>query len=178
MAPRGYQVRKAEERDREAVIGIFNHYVTTSFAAYPENPVPPGFFSVMREGAHAFDIIEREGDVVGFGLLKPFLPFTTFARTATVTTFISPPYRHQGYGTVLLEVMTREAIKRGIVMLLASISSKNTESLTFHKKHGFFECGRMYEIGSKFNELFDVVWMQKDLAPSEAAGNRETVPLT
>jgi phosphinothricin acetyltransferase len=62
-------------------------------------------------------------------------------------------------------------------MLLANISSKNMESLTFHKKHGFFECGRMYEVGEKFNELFDVIWMQKDLAPSPSVLRPETVPL-
>lgn len=170
-------IRPVADTDRDAVIGIFNHYITTSFAAYPDKPVPPGFLSVLREGAYAFDVIEVEGEIVGFGILKPFLPFSTFARTATVTTFIDPAHRHQGYGTMLIETMIQAAKKRGIVMLLANISSKNTESMVFHKKYDFFECGRMYEVGMKFNELFDIVWMQKDLAPRQPELKEETVPL-
>lgn len=163
--------------DRDAVIDIFNHYITTSFAAYPDKPVPLSFFSTLCEGAHAFLIMENDGEVLGFGMLKSFIPFATFARTATVTTFVAPSHRHQGYGTVMIEAMIREAKGKGIVMLLANISSKNTESLAFHKKHGFFECGRMYEVGVKFNELFDIVWMQKDLEPRQASRQGETFSL-
>jgi len=169
--------RPVADPDRDAVIGIFNHYITTSFAAYPDKPVPPAFFTALKEGAYAFDVIEADGEIVGFGMLKQFLPFGTFLRTATVTTFIGPSHRHQGYGTMLMEAMIKEAKKRGIIMLLANISSKNTESLVFHKKYGFFECGRMYEVGMKFSELFDVVWMQKDLAPRQAVLKEETIPL-
>ena len=171
-------IRPVADPDGDAVIGIFNHYITTSFAAYPDKPVPPVFMSVLRDGAHAFNVIERDGEIVGFGILRPFLPFTTFARSATVTTFIDPAHRHQGYGTMLMDTMVKEAKKKGIVMLLANISSKNTESLIFHKKAGFFECGRMYEVGFKFNEFFDVIWMQKVLAPGPVTWKEETVSLT
>ena len=170
-------IRPVADGDRDAVIGIFNHYITTSFAAYPDKPVPPAFFTTLKEGAYTFGVIESEGEIVGFGILRPFLPFATFAQTATVTTFIDPAHRHQGYGTKIMEALIQVAITKGIVMLLANISSKNSESLIFHKKSGFFECGRMYEVGFKFNELFDVVWMQKDLAPGVASWKGATIPL-
>ncbi len=161
-------IRPVTDADRDAVIGIFNHYVTTSFAAYPDKPVPPAFFATLRENAHAFGVIESEGEIIGFGILRPFLPFATFARSATVSMFIGPAHRHRGSGTMLMEAMIDAAKKRGIVMLLANISSNNTESLLFHEKQGFFECGRMYHVGIKFNEFFDIVWMQKDLASGPA----------
>ena len=158
-----YTLREVQEQDREPVMEIFNHYVTTGFAAYPDHPLPLGFFDVLREGAHAFPVIDRDGDIVGIGLVKPFLPFFTFSHSATVSTFIAPAYRHMGYGTVLLDAMTHAAKKKGITVLLANISSRNPESLAFHKKHGFTECGRLHNVGIKFNERFDVVWMEKDL---------------
>ncbi|WAC04885.1 MAG: GNAT family N-acetyltransferase [Methanoregula sp.] len=165
----GTSIRPVTQADRDAAIGIFNHYVTTGFAAYPDRPVSPGFFDVLREGAYSFLVIERDGEIIGIGLVKPFLPFFTFSRTATVSTFIAPAYRHMGYGTILLAAMTRAARKKGIVMLLANISSRNPESLAFHKKHGFTECGRLHNVGIKFNERFDVVWMEKDLERAPAA---------
>ena len=159
----GCIVRAAEDCDREPVMDIFNHYVTTGFAAYPDKPLPTGFFDVMRNDAHAFYVAEKDGDVVGFSLMKPFLPFSTFGSTATVSVFIDPSHRHLGYGSVLLDAMAREAGVKGIAVLLASISSRNPASLAFHEKHGFVEAGRLHNTGFKFNERFDVVWMEKDL---------------
>jgi L-amino acid N-acyltransferase YncA len=47
-----YSLREVQEQDREPVMEIFNHYVTTGFAAYPDRPMPLGFFDVLRDGAH------------------------------------------------------------------------------------------------------------------------------
>jgi hypothetical protein len=44
----GCTIRTAGDRDRKPVIAIFNHYVTTGFAAYPDMPVPFGFFDLLR----------------------------------------------------------------------------------------------------------------------------------
>jgi len=170
------EIRPATDADSEAVIEIFNHYATTGFAAFPDKPVAASFIRVIGEGAHSFYVLSVNGEIPGFAILRPLLPFRTFARTATVTTFIAPAHRHQGYGTLLLEAMTREAKKRGIAILLASVSSRNNESIGFHKKHGFIECGRMYGVGEKFNELFDLIWLQKDLAPRRATLKPATVP--
>ena len=85
-----YILREVQEQDGEPVMEIFNHYVTTGFAAYPDHPMPPGFFDVLSDGAHAFPVIERDGDIVGIGIVKPFLPFFTFSHTTTVSTFIAP----------------------------------------------------------------------------------------
>lgn len=167
-------MRTAEERDREPVIRIFNHYVTSGFAAYPDKPVPAAFFDLLRDGAHHFNVAERDGRVVGFSLLKPFLPFSTFSHTATVSTFIAPASRHSGCGTVLLEAITRQAQRKGITVLLASISSRNPESLAFHGHHGFTECGRLHNAGFKFGQPFDVVWMEKDLGRIPLPADTET----
>jgi L-amino acid N-acyltransferase YncA len=40
----GCTIRAVEDRDRRPVIAIFNHYVSTGFAAYPDTPVPFWFF--------------------------------------------------------------------------------------------------------------------------------------
>jgi hypothetical protein len=45
----GFVVWAAEGLDRKPVIAIFNHYVTTGFAAYPDTPVPFGFFDLLRD---------------------------------------------------------------------------------------------------------------------------------
>lgn len=153
-----------------AIIDIFNHYVTQSFAAYPDQPVPCDFFGrfqQMTQGYPAFVAVVEPGQVVGFGFLRPFHPASTLQRTAEVTYFISPDFTKQGLGTALLNRLIEEAMPRGIDSLVASISSKNEESIAFHRKNGFRECGRFDRAGRKNGQDFDIVWMHRQIGPAK-----------
>jgi len=155
----------AESHGR-AIIDIFNHFVTHSFAAYPDQAVPYESFArfqQMTQGYPAFVAMVDPGRVVGFGFLRPVHPASTLHRTAEVTYFISPEFTQQGIGTALLSRMIEEAVPIGIDSLVASISSKNEESIAFHRKMGFRECGRFEQAGRKNGEDFDIVWMQRRL---------------
>lgn len=156
-------VRKANNSDRETIVDIFNFYVKEGFAAYPDTPVPPGFFDILCHDMHTCIVIEDNGHVVGFCILRPLLPFSTFANVATISTFIESSFRYKGYGKTLLDHIEAEAKSRQISLLLANISSKNEESYKFHVKHGFRECGRFHGAGYKFDTPFDLVWMEKAL---------------
>jgi L-amino acid N-acyltransferase len=158
-----YQIRDAEDRDADPVIRIFNHYVQHSYGAYPEEAMPVEFYRIFREGAFAFPVVEHEEGVIGFGILKPFLPFSTFKNTGSVTYFIAPEYTRSGLGTLILNTLLDAARARGLQILVANLSSRNPQSLNFHKKHGFRECGRLERVGMKFGDRFDVIWMQRDV---------------
>ncbi|NYT12332.1 MAG: N-acetyltransferase [Methanomassiliicoccales archaeon] len=163
MSSSDYEIRQFREEDRERIIEIFNYYITESYAAYPSEKVEPEFFDQLMHGSHSFYVAEHEGRVVGFAFLKPYLPIATFRTTATVTYFIDPVHRRSGLGTHILRTLESDAKERGIHTLLAHISSRNEESVNFHKKNGFSECGRFPEIGMKFGERFDVIWVVKKL---------------
>lgn len=150
----------------DAVIAIFNHYVTNSFAAYPEQPMPRPFFERLlqaTEGYPAFVAVDDAKRVMGFAFLRPFHPASSLRRTAEITYFIAPDATRQGVGTALLQRLIEQARPMGIDSLLGSISSRNPESLAFHRKQGFRECGRFERVGRKNGEDFDIVWMQKQL---------------
>ncbi|AGB01444.1 GNAT family N-acetyltransferase [Methanoregula formicica] len=154
-------IRVMQESDRDAVMRIFNHYARTSFAAYPEGPLPLQFFPHLKEGAISAVVIEDAGGVVGFGLLKPFFPFPAFRKTGMVTYFIAPEYTRKGLGTRLFGRLLEDAKNNGMKMLLANISSKNEGSIRFHANKGFRVAGTLAGVGEKFGKPFDVVWMQR-----------------
>jgi len=108
-------------------------------------------------------VIKVGAAVVGFGFLRPFHPAGTFERTAEVTYFIMPEHTRQGLGTAMLDFFVEQAGRRGIDSLVASVSSRNHESLKFQGKDGFRECGRLSQAGRKFGQDVDVLWLQKRL---------------
>ena len=154
-------VREVRDEDREQILSIFNHYAINGFAAYAEKPVREKYILDLLRNASAFYVVDSPEGVIGFGFCKPFLPFPAFAKTGELTYFIMPEYLNQGFGSQLLYRLIREARKKGITMLVAHMASWNEEGIRFHKKHGFYVAGRLKGIGTKFDEPFDVVLMQK-----------------
>ena len=43
------------------------------------------------------------------------------------------------------------------------IDSGNTDSIRFHERFGFYECGRMNHIGEKNHRALSVVYLQYDI---------------
>ncbi len=158
-----YAIREARDGDRDTIASIFRHYVEEGFAAY-ESSVPPMLYDLLKEKSVGFPFYvaeAAEGEVVGFSLLHPHRRSEAFRRAAEVTYFILPGHTRKGLGGKMLEMMITDARKIGIDILLANVSSLNEQSLGFHRKHGFKECGRFERIGRKSGREFDVVWLQR-----------------
>jgi phosphinothricin acetyltransferase len=160
-----YTFETMSESHREAVINIFNYFIQSTFAAFPDQTVDEDFFDRFMEMSRGYPgvVVKAGPQVVGFGFLRAFHPATTFKRTAEITYFIMPQHTGQGLGTAMLRLFSEQAEKMGIDSILASVSSRNPDSLQFHLKNGFRECGRLTMAGRKFGQDVDVVWLQKPL---------------
>ncbi len=161
-----FQFVRLTDRHVDGMLSIFNRHIAEGFAAYPEQVVSEDVMkNLLRQtdGYPAIAVEGADGELLGFGFLRPYSPQATFAQTAQITYFLEPSQTGRGIGTALLHRLTEEVRNQGITKILAHISSKNPRSVAFHAKHGFVECGRFPEIGRKWDEPFDVVWMIKDL---------------
>jgi len=161
-----YSIGPLTAEDRIPVMEIFNHYIENSFAAYPETRLPEQAFDMLLQlskGYPAGTARDRQGNVVGFGMLRAHHPMPVFSRTAEAAYFIHPEHTGKGLGSLLLAHLEQGAAEKGVTSILASISSLNPGSVNFHLKNGFFECGRFRNVGIKMGREFDTVWMQKML---------------
>ncbi|MDX9782851.1 MAG: N-acetyltransferase family protein [Bacteroidales bacterium] len=149
----------------EGIMNIYNWYIENSLAAYPETIKSNDYFSYFMnatKGYPAYTIFDSD-EIVGFCFLRPYLPHSTFRETAEITYFIKENYTGKGLGKLALEKLEEGAKAAGIKYILASISSENLHSLSFHLKNDFRECGRFGKIITKNRKQFDIVWMQKNL---------------
>ncbi|MEW6670934.1 MAG: N-acetyltransferase family protein [Thermodesulfobacteriota bacterium] len=161
-----YSISPIATKDREAIMDIFNHYVENSFAAYMENKLPYQAFDMllqMSKGYPSGSIKDQNGNIIGFGILRAHNPMPVFSQTAEVTYFIHPDHTGKGIGKKLLAFLEKKGREKRITTILASISSLNPNSIEFHKKNGFVECGCFRNVGRKNGRVFDIVWMQKML---------------
>lgn len=161
-----YNIRKVQESDAETIISILNYYVENSFSAYPDSPLPVQAFGMLKNMVRndGFFVAEdHSGKVIGFAMLKHYMPFKSFAHSAEVSYFIDVENTGKGLGKMFLNTLEQLAIDSGVSSLFASISSQNLQSIRFHEKYGFRHCGKLEHIGRKLNEYFDIVWMQKDI---------------
>jgi L-amino acid N-acyltransferase YncA len=159
-----YTLEQVSVEDGREIIDIFNHYVENGFAAFPEVRVPYEAFPLFLDMAKGYPFLVAQdgtGKVLGFGFLHPHNPMPAFLRTAEITYFIAPGFIGRGIGSRILDCLLIRARQMGIASVLAWISSLNPGSISFHKRNGFVECGRFVGIGSKFEQEFDVVWMQR-----------------
>lgn len=159
-----YRIRNIDSiNDWDGITKIINYFIEHDIAAYPDEKFENSFFSKMYNAApdYPFLVVESGKDLVGFGYLHPFRSIKTMRKTATLTYFILPEFTGKGIGTLLLRKLIDGGKKMGICNFLAHISSHNEGSIRFHKKHGFEECGRFREVGSKFGKDFDMIWMQR-----------------
>ncbi len=163
-----YSFEPMAEQHRTAVVDIFNSFVPQSFACFLERPVPYEFYDLLnksRAGLPAFVVRQEDGEIIGFGLLRPHSPMPTYSHTAEISYFILPKHCGKGLGSQLLGLLINEGSKKGIETILACISSLNEGSIRFHSKHGFAQCGCFKEVVKKNGVKFDTVWMQLDCKP-------------
>ncbi len=159
-----YYLEEMTGGHRGEVVDIYNYFVENSYAAYPDEALGYEIFDYFRKISSGYPAVvakDADGETVGFAFMSAFFPVRTFERTAAITYFIKPEHTRQGLGRTILERFEKSAAGMGIEWILAHISSLNEESLGFHRKNGFEECGRFRDVGKKFGRIFDVVWMQK-----------------
>jgi L-amino acid N-acyltransferase YncA len=69
----------------------------------------------------------------------------------------------RGIGRALIDALIDRARAEGKHVMVAGIDSENTGSIRFHARCGFWEVGRLPEIGEKFGRRLDLVLMQRML---------------
>jgi L-amino acid N-acyltransferase YncA len=157
-----YYFEPMSAEHREAVIDILNSFIAKSFAAYGEEHLDYDFFDGLLEESQGYpSLVVRDNSrrIVGFAFMHAH-DAVALNNQAEITYFIVPDHTRKGLGTSILERFVEQTRKLGLETMLASISSRNLQSVSFHLKNGFQECGRFCNIGIKFGQCYDAIWMQ------------------
>jgi L-amino acid N-acyltransferase YncA len=161
-----WNIRLARESDLGAINAIYNHYVLHSSCTYQEEPSTPAeraAWFAAHGAAHPVTVVERGGEMVGWGSLSKFHARSAYGRSVENSVYVRHDCHRQGLGAALLADLIERGRSAGHHTILALIDSAQGGSIAIHAKYGFVEVGRLREVGFKFGRWGDVVYMQRML---------------
>jgi L-amino acid N-acyltransferase len=160
-------IRPADDDDLPAINAIYNHYVVTSTTTYDLTPLSleerQRWFA-GREKIHPVIVVcddSADGKIVGWGSLNVFRSKPGYRFTVENSVYVHPDHQRQGIGSAIIEHQIRQAKELGLHAIVAGIGAEQTASIALHGKHGFIEVARFPEVGRKFDQWLDVVFMQR-----------------
>lgn len=159
--------RLASLTDLTDINAIFNYYVAHSTCVWTTAPCSEADRRLWYDehgDTMPILIAEYSGRIVGWGALSSFRTAYTLAGTLEDSIYVHHDFHRRGIGSRLLTELIDAARQKGLRSILANISADQTPSIRLHEKFGFQQVAHLREVGQKFNQWFDAVYLQLLLA--------------
>ena len=159
------QIRAARSKDVPQILANYNAAVLEPASAYEDVPHTltqrEEWFEHFTRRNFPVVVAEHGSVVMGWGSLGPHQERAGFRFTGSLAVYVVRTHRRCGIGGELVEALLSAGRERKIHVVVAAIDSRNEASLKLHTKYGFVEAGVFQEVGCKFGEWRDVVYMQR-----------------
>ena len=154
-------IRKAERKDIETLLEIYNHEVLHGVSTLDINAKTTDQWTVWFENHniknHPLIVCEDQGIIVGYSTLSSYREKEAYASTVELSIYVHPEHRGRGIGSVLMsEIIAMAKADETVHTVVSVITSGNAASEKLHSKFGFAFSGTIKEVGMKFGEYLDI----------------------
>jgi len=157
-------IRLAAADDLPAINDIYNYYVPRSTCTYQLEPetlaARQAWFTAHPPDTYPVTLAELEAKIVGWGSLSKFRDRAAYNPTVEASVYIHHQYHRRGVGRALLADLIERARSIGYHSLIGGASGDQTASLALQENLGFTKIAHFQEVGYKFGQRLDVVFMQ------------------
>lgn len=157
------EIRRATDRDGEAIREIYNAEVLTSVATLdliPRTEEEQRVWMAAHSGVYPTLVAEVDRRVVGFSSLSPYRPRPGYSTAVEDSVYVADDARGQGLGRALLLAIVETARSHGFHSVVGRISAEQEASIGLHTACGFDMIGVEREVGRKFGRFIDVAIVQ------------------
>lgn len=164
-------IRMAKASDAAQLLAIYQPYVEETAISF-EYQVPS--LAIFQERLrktltfYPFIVAEEANQILGYAYASPFHAREAYAWSAEVSIYLGISARGKGLGRALYQALEDLLGEMGILNLNACIASSEQEnayisnaSPAFHEKCGYQLVGKFHKSGYKFDQWFDMIWMEK-----------------
>lgn len=161
-----YQIRFATTDDLEQILAIYNHEIITGTANWNDQAVTlvqyQQRFQDMQQQQFPMIVVEDQQlkRIAGYAYYAAFRSISGYRQSIEHSVFVDPSYARQGLGKALMQQLIHLAIQQKMHIMVAAIDSENMGSIVLHEQLGFVQTGYMPQVGQKFGQWRDLVWMQ------------------
>ena len=153
------------EKHLPEILAIFNEAIINTTSLYDYKPrtlekVRSFFDEHTEKNIPIIGAFDENDTLLGFATYGSFRPHEGYKFTAEHSVYVRTDQRGKGLGKILLLELIKEAKQRDVHSLIAVIDADNTTSITLHEKLGFEFCGKIPQVGFKFERWLDVVFYQ------------------
>jgi L-amino acid N-acyltransferase YncA len=158
-------IRTAGREDAEAIVRIYNYYVTDTFVTFEEEPVAEldmaRRIAEVQAASLPWLVADVDGRVAGYAYASPWRTRSAYRFSVEVTVYLAPDRVGAGIGSRLYEPLFRTLQDRGIHAAMGGIALPNEASIAIHEKFGLRKVAHFAEVGFKFGRWIDVGYWQR-----------------
>lgn len=162
-------IRLATADDLPAINDIYNYYVHRSTCTYQLEPEPiegrKAWFAAHPPDKYPVTVCEiadekNNTEVIAWGSLSKFRERAAYAPSVEASIYVRHDMHRRGIGRALLIDLIQRARDLGFHTLLGGVSADQTASLRLQENLGFQRVAHFKEVGYKFGQKLDVIFLQ------------------
>lgn len=159
------RILDASEDNLPAILAIYNDAVRNTTAIWNEVEVDLGdrrawLRDRQAKGCPVLVAKDLEGAVLGYASYGDWRSWDGYRHTVEHSVYVQANARGKGVGRNLLAALIVRAKDAGKHVMVAGIEASNAPSIHLHKSLGFQDAGLLREVGSKFGNWLDLVFLQ------------------
>jgi L-amino acid N-acyltransferase YncA len=174
-------LRPVRESDAEALAAIYHPYVTDTAITFEyEPPAADEFVRRIRAVTAKYPwivAVAENGRILGYMYSGAFKERAAYDWDLETSIYLAKDARGHHIGTRLESAYCRLLKAAGYTNVNACITVSPREaddyvtpaSPKFHEHLGYALCGHFHQCGYKFGQWYDMIWMEKFLAPHESS---------
>lgn len=172
-------IRIARPDDAQALLAIYAPYVEHTAVTF-EYDVP----SVEEFRDRIAAVLEKypylvaediDGTIAGYAYASAFKDRAAYDWAVELSMYIAPNYQRHKLGQTMYQALEDCLKQQNVTNLNACITYSTTEdamhdngSIRFHEQMGYKRVAHFHECGYKMGRWWDMVWMEKIVAPHHA----------
>ena len=163
------KIRAGEAGDLNALVEIYNHYITETHITFDVEPFAVGartqwFTQFAESGPYRLLVADQDGEVQGYACSTRFKSRPAYDTSVETTVYLHPDHTGKGlgkklYGTLIAELEQEAGVHRAY----GGVSLPNEGSVKLHEGLGFKRVATYHEVGFKFGKYWDVSWFEKEV---------------
>ena len=168
-------IRPANLDDIPAIARIYGHAVRHGTASFeleaPDEAEMARRMKAIRDGGFPYLAAEVDGRLAGYAYASLYRVRPAYRFTLEDSVYVAPDMHGHGVGRKLLDRLIAECTALGFRQIIAVIgdSTRQQPSIRLHAACGFAMIGTFPNVGYKFGEWLDSVYMQRALGDDPTA---------